>query len=116
MPSFSKAISFLTALAVTSSVTTTTVDAACDCVGPQTGTAKIFADEGYPSDFGAYCRAWGVLYPPDHPCAEGGANYGADWCTEPWCYVAPDNTCDDALDTVTFADTNLESLQFTTEA
>ena len=115
MPSFSKAIAFLTAFAATSSITTTTVDAACECVGHQAGTAKIFADEGFPSDFGDYCRVWEESFPPGHPCAVGGADYEAEagWCTEPWCYVAADNTCDDALDTVTFAgSTTLNTLQF----
>ena len=75
MLSFSKALSFFMAFAMTSSITTTTVDAACECVGHQAGTDKIFADEGFPSDFGEYCRVWEVpdmanpvsevLYAPD---------------------------------------------------
>jgi len=71
-----------------------------------------------------------VVYPDDVNCAEGGTDYGADWCTQPWCYVAADNTCDPpASDTATYVDTiydpimsdatsvaAYESLKFTTGA
>ena len=120
MPSFSKAIAYLTAFAATSSTTTTTVDAACECVGPQKGTAKIFADYGYSSDFGANCRG---NYPTfGHPCAVGGEIYKSDYCNEPphhgpWCYVGADSTCDDLLKTVTFADTSVgDTLQSSVSA
>ena len=114
MPSFSKAIAFLTAFAVTSSITTiTTVDAACECIGVhQPETSKFFEDQGYPSDQGATCHpGWSVLYPDDVNCAEGGTDYGADWCIQPWCYVAADNTCDPpALDTAKYVDTIYEPI------
>ena len=109
MPSFSNAASFLLVFAVTSSITTTTitVDAACECIGAQADTSKVFVEQGWPSEFGAYCQVWGDLQPPDHPCDGSSATYEADWCTESWCYVPADNTCDDALDTVTFAETSI---------
>lgn len=49
--------------AVTSSITIITIDAACEWIGLQAGTSKIFADHGHPSDYDAYCQAWegGVL-------------------------------------------------------
>ena len=63
MPSFSKVVSFLMVFAVTSSITIITIDAACEWIGLQAGTSKIFADHGHPSDYDAYCQAWegGVL-------------------------------------------------------
>ena len=52
-----------------------------------------------------------MLYPDDVNCAEGGTDYGADWCIQPWCYVADDNTCDPpALDTAKYVDTIYEPI------
>jgi len=120
MPSFSKAIAFLTAFAVTSSITTiTTVDAACECIGLKPALSKFFSDKGWSPDLGSYCLAWDALA-SDHndlACAKGGSSYGAAWCTEAWCYVDADNTCADAIDTVAFADTSMgDTLQFATGA
>jgi hypothetical protein len=53
----------------------------------------------------------------DVACAKGGSSYGAAWCTQAWCYVDPDNTCADAIDTVAFAGSSIaEGLQFATGA
>ena len=82
------------------------VKASCDCLGTEENgmpPSTLFTDAGYPADYGSSCQAWDV---EDPSCQEGEANYGVDWCTEAWCYVAADNTCDPAAyDTVFFADT-----------
>jgi len=107
MPSFSKAFSFLMVLAMTASITTTTtVDAACECIGAQADTSKIFVEQGWPADLGAYCQPWEVTTTASS-CSKGGADYGSPWCTGSYCYVGADNTCDDSTDTVTFADTSI---------
>ena len=82
------------------------VKATCECLGTEENglpPSTLFTDAGYPADYGSSCQAWDV---EDPSCQEGQANYGVDWCTEAWCYVAADNTCDPAAyDTVFFADT-----------
>ena len=82
------------------------VKATCECLGTEENgmpPSTLFTDAGYPADYGSSCQAWDV---EDPSCQEGEANYGVDWCTEAWCYVAADNTCDPAAyDTVFFADT-----------
>jgi len=92
-------------------------------MGAQPDTSKFFVDQGEPSDLGAYCQSWdatrneGSVTSNNESCAKGGTHYGADWCTEPWCYVAADNTCDPpASDTINFADTEFASLKFSTGA
>ena len=82
------------------------VKATCECLGTEENgmpPSTLFTDAGYPAEYGSSCQAWDV---EDPSCQEGEANYGVDWCTEAWCYVAADNTCDPAAyDTVFFADT-----------
>ena len=82
------------------------VNAQCECLETEENgmpPATLFTDAGYPADYGSSCQAWDV---EDPSCQEGEANYGVDWCTEAWCYVAAENTCDPAAyDTVFFADT-----------
>ena len=82
------------------------VNAQCECLGTEENgmpPSTLFTDAGYPAEYGASCSAWDV---EDPSCQEGEANYGVDWCTEAWCYVAAENTCDPAAyDTVFFADT-----------
>ena len=57
----------------------------------------------YPADYGTKCSDWDK---EDPTCQDGEANWGKDWCTEAWCYVAAENDCDPAAyDTVFFADT-----------
>jgi hypothetical protein len=87
-------------------LTIAAVNAACDCLSTEENgmpPASLFTDAGYPAEYGSSCEAWDLA---DESCVEGGANFGVDWCTEAWCYVAADNTCDPAAyDTVFFADT-----------
>ena len=82
------------------------VNAQCECLGTEENgmpPSTLFTDAGYPAEYGSSCSAWDV---EDPSCQEGEANYGVDWCTEAWCYVAAENTCDPAAyDTVFFADT-----------
>ena len=82
------------------------VNAQCECLATEENgmpPSSLFTDKGYPADYGTSCQAWDV---EDPSCQEGEANYGVDWCTESWCYVAAENTCDPAAyDTVFFADT-----------
>ena len=83
-----------------------TVSADCECLKTEENglaPSELFTDAGYPEGYGASCGAWDA---EDPTCQEGEANYGLDWCTEKWCYVAAENTCDPAAyDTVFFADT-----------
>ena len=120
MPLFSNAVSYLMVLAVTSSITTTTttVDAACECIGAQADVSKVLEDKGWPTDLGAYCQAWELTVGNNkEACSKDGAHYGAPWCTEPWCYVGPDSTCDDLTNTVAFADTSVgDTLQSSVSA
>ena len=82
------------------------VNAQCECLGTEENgmpPSSLFTEAGYPADYGSSCQAWDV---EDPSCQEGEANYGVDWCTEAWCYVATENTCEPAAyDTVFFADT-----------
>ena len=44
-------------------------------------------------------------------------NYGVDWCTQPWCYVAETNSCiPAAYDTVFFAGTEYDSIKLSVAA
>ena len=83
------------------------VNAACDCLMTEENgmpPASLFTDAGYPADYGTMCSAWDL---EDPSCQEGEANFGVDWCTEAWCYVAAENDCDPAAyDTVFFADSD----------
>ena len=82
------------------------VNAQCECLGTEENgmpPSSLFTEAGYPADYGSSCQAWDL---EDPSCQEGEANYGVDWCTEAWCYVATENTCEPAAyDTVFFADT-----------
>ena len=82
------------------------VSADCECLRTEENgmpPSELFTDAGYPEGYGASCEAWDA---EDPTCQEGEANYGLDWCTEKWCYVSSENTCDPAAyDTVFFADT-----------
>ena len=82
------------------------VKATCECLGTEENglpPSSFFTEAGYPAEYGSSCSAWDV---EDPSCQEGEANYGVDWCTEAWCYVAAENTCDPAAyDTVFFAET-----------
>ena len=82
------------------------VNAACECLGTEENgmpPSSLFTDKGMPAEYGASCSDWDK---EDPSCQEGQANYGLDWCTEDWCYVAADNDCmPAAYDTVFFADT-----------
>ena len=68
---------------------------------------KFFIDKGYDGQYGAYCQKWDES---ESYCRFGGAYYGEDWCTSPWCYVNP--KCESGLDTLFFADTDYDSLQW----
>merc|ERR1712086_1008631 len=82
------------------------VSADCTCLETEANgmpPSSMFTDKGYPEGYGASCSEWDK---DDASCQEGQANYGLDWCTEKWGYVAAENTCDPAAyDTVFFADT-----------
>ena len=82
------------------------VNAACECLGTEENgmpPSSLFTDKGYPADYGTKCSDWDK---EDPTCQDGKANWGKDWCTEAWCYVAAENDCDPAAyDTVFFADT-----------
>jgi len=76
---------------------------------------SFFEEKGYPAEYGSSCSDWDK---DAESCQEGGDDHGKDWCTEAWCYVASDNTCDPAAyDTVFFADTEYaETLKFAVSA
>ena len=94
------------------------VRAACECLETEENgmpPSSLFTDAGLPEDYGSYCDAWDV---EDPSCQEGEANFGEDWCTEAWCYVAADNDCDPAAyDTVFFDETEYaDTLKFAVSA
>jgi hypothetical protein len=64
----------------------------CPCIGTQGNNpveSMSNALDG-PWDFASTCAAWdgAMSY-----CAEGGSSFGADWCSDPFCYVDA-NRCD----------------------
>ena len=82
----------------------------CSCLFDTTNGLppnKFFIDKGYDGQYGAYCSKWDES---QTYCRFGGAYYGEDWCTSPWCYVSAE--CETGLGTLFFADTDYETLQW----
>ena len=92
-------------------VATAVAQSPCDCLGDEANglpPATFFTEAGYPGDYGSSCQVWDL---EDPSCQEGEANFGVDWCTEPWCYVGAE--CETAYDTVFFAETEYkDTLKF----
>lgn len=55
---------------------------ACKCTGNR---GKARQQKYYPELMGNNCQAWDDKM--DY-CKEGGANFGAAWCDDPWCYTS----------------------------
>ena len=93
------------------------VNAACECLMTEENglpSPSFFTEAGYPADYGSMCTAWDI---EGAYCLEGGDNFGESWCTNAWCYVASDNTCDPAAMTTTFfADTEYDGLMWAESA
>ena len=88
------------------------VNAECACMESDSDDlppADFFTGEGYAEDYGQGCAKHDEE--ADY-CQEDGENAGEDWCTAEWCYVVDGAECDDAEDTLFFADTEYSEIQW----